>query len=213
MQDLQTITQALNGFDIAFLIATALAVVLACKRGLAGEALHTLIFLMAMVGGTIFMAQTNPTPTPQAAESTQAAFLSINLAYYALAAFLATSVLLRILSPLMMKTISDVGLRSRLWAGLICTTKILATSIFLLLWYAIHAPEPHPTRLLALPNILQNSYLVQLADGGWTQTTHFYLAEKGVLPPPLLTPAEEQQQLLEDEEAPSTDTPPLTTNK
>lgn len=207
MQDLQTLTQALNGFDITFLIASALAVVLACRRGLGGELLHTLIFLMAMVGGTIFMAQTNP-HAGEANESTQAAFLSINLAYYALAAFLATSVLLKVLSPLMMKTITDVGLRSRLWAGLICTTKIIATSIFLLLWYAIHAPEPHPTRLLALPNLLQNSYLVQLADGGWTQSTHFYLADKGVLPPPILPP---EQQLLQDEQQPTTDTPPLTT--
>lgn len=198
MNDLQTISQALNGFDIAFLVASALAIVLACKRGLSQETMHTLVFLIAMVAGTIFMAQTNPS-TPQGAESTQAAFLAVNLAYFALAAFLASSVLLRIFTPLLMKSFSDVGMRSRLWAGILCTVKILATGIFLNLWYAIHAPEPHPTRLLALPEMLQNSQLVQLADGGWTQSVHFYLADKGVLPPPLLTPAEQEQELLHDE--------------
>lgn len=205
MNDLQTISQALNGFDIAFLIAAGLAVVVACKRGLAQETLHTLIFLLAMVAGTIFMAQTNPA-TPEGAESTQAAFLAVNLSYFALAAFLATSVLLRIFSPVLMKGISDVGMRSRLWAGILCTTKIVATGLFLNLWYAVHAPEPHPQRLLSLPGLLHNSYLVQLADGGWTQSVHFYLAHKGVVPDPLLSPEQQEYQLLPDE---SNDTPPM----
>lgn len=187
----------LSQFDTLLLALTALMVAGACMRGLTKELLHTLIFLGAMVAGTVFMNQTNPQPVAgQAGEATQAAFLTLNLAYYALAAYLLTSVFMKFVGPLLMKELHEIGLRSRLSAGCLALTKIMFTAVMLNVFYIAHAPEPNPTRLLALPEVLQTSTLLQLSDANWAQTTAEFLAARNIISAPLPTSETPDDQLL-----------------
>ncbi|MFZ2587803.1 MAG: CvpA family protein [Alphaproteobacteria bacterium] len=181
----------MTNFDIALLALTALMVVSACFRGLNKELLHTTLFAGAMVAGVIFLNQTHPsTGTMPETESTQAAFLTLNLAYYAIAAYLLTSVFMKFVGPLLMKDIREIGIRSRLSAGSLALAKIIFTAVMLNTWYIAHAPEPSPTRLLALPEMLQTSQLLQLSDAGWAQSTAEFLAQQGFLTLPEVLPAE-----------------------
>ena len=174
----------LNIFDAVLLGLALFATVSACSRGFAKETLHTMLFLGAVVAGALFMVQTggNQTRGDHTTDATQAAFLSLNLAYYVLAAYFAVTVALKVVTPLTMKTMSDVGLRARLWAGAQGLLKVICAGLFLNVWYAVHAPDPSPQRLLVLPEAIQNSTLVQLSDGGWTESIVGFLASKGLAP-------------------------------
>lgn len=193
-----------TNFDMGLIGATLVMVIIACRHGLTRELLHTVLFSGAMVSGTIFMMQTN---APK--DATEAAFLSVNLAYFALAAYLLTSVTLKLVAPIMMKTVSDIGLRNRLTSGGLAFMKILVTGVFLNVWYIAHAPEPHPQRLLALPHTLQDSLLLQLSDANWADRTAQFLASKGIMNAPMAEPEVEGGTLTRMEDAAATTDLPM----
>lgn len=167
---------AFNLFDGLFLGITALLVVTACRRGLALEALHTLIYLVAAVAGFVFMHQTNPQTDPY-----NTVFLTVNLCYFMLAAYLLTSVVLRAVGGMMMKTPGPTGLRGRLFAGLLALTKIVGTALLVHVWFIANSAEAHPERLAPLPDLLRNSELVRRSDDGFAQAIADFLANQGII--------------------------------
>lgn len=168
---------AFNLFDGLFLGVTALLVVAACRRGLALESLHTLIYLCAAVAGFIFMQQS----ADAGADPYNTVFLTINLGYFMLAAYLLTAVVLRMLGGVMMKTTGPTGMRGRLFAGLLALTKIVGTALLIHVWFIAHSPEANPERLAPLPEILRNSELVQRSDAGFAQSIADFLANHNLV--------------------------------
>ncbi len=86
---------------------------------------------------------------------------------------------MKVLSPLVIGH-EAVGMRSRLWAGVLSLTKLAAVVFGLNLWFAVHSQNVHPARITELPIILQESYLVRLSDR-FTEDLYIWLAQKNIL--------------------------------
>ncbi|MCP5405790.1 MAG: CvpA family protein [Pseudomonadaceae bacterium] len=175
---MEQLIQNLNLFDGIFLAVTLFLAVIACRRGVVNELIHTLIFLAAATAGFIFMNQSTI-----AADPFNTVFLTTNLGYFLLAAYLFSSFLLGTLGYLMMKDQAPPGLRGRLSAGGLALVKILGAALMLHVWYIAHMPLPHPDRLDPLPALLKNSELVQRSDApnGFANRLALFFQRQGLL--------------------------------
>lgn len=166
---------AFTNVDWLIVVAGLGSIYAACQRGLGKETLHTIVFMLALAGGYLYL-RSQPL---EASDSTAAARLLVNLGYYVLTAYVLTWAVLRFGSPLILDG-QVPGLRSRFWAGALALAKLLATVLGLNLWYAIESPDAHPLRLQALPAVMRDAKLVQLSDAT-TDDLYRWMSAKGWL--------------------------------
>lgn len=159
--------------DAAILLAALLSVLSACRRGIAREMLHTVLFgAMLLIGYLLLRGQ----PAP---DQSNLAFWVANISYYVVTAYALTWLVLTVTSPLVMGP-HEVGYRSRFWAGALSLVKVAAMILGVNLWFAVHSPFAHPARLQSLPHVMQDSIVVQQSDA-LTEQIYLWLAGQGML--------------------------------
>ncbi|RYG58818.1 MAG: hypothetical protein EON60_12230 [Alphaproteobacteria bacterium] len=161
--------------DVAIALAILGSVLGACHRGLAREMLHTVMFAILVVIGYVLIRN----KAVQATSADDVIFWLVNSMYYLITAYVLTWVAMKVLSPLVIGR-EAVGMRSRLWAGILSLVKLASVVFGLNLWFAVNNTEAHPARLESLPNILRESALVHLSDR-YTEDLHIWLAENNLI--------------------------------
>lgn len=164
----------LTAMDWVF-VAVGLGVVYsACQRGLGRETLHSILFVLAMMGGIIFLQNQPKVETKEAA-----AHLLVNFSYYVVTVYVLMWAVLKFGAPLLLDGHSP-GFRSRFWGGVLAMAKLVGTMLCLNLWFAMNSPDAHPLRLNPLPAVLRDAKLIQLSDAT-TDEIYRWLAGKGWL--------------------------------
>lgn len=161
--------------DVAIATAILGSVLGACHRGLAREMLHTVIFAILVVIGYVLFRN----KAVQATNPEDIIFWLVNSMYYLITAYVLTWVAMKVLAPLVIGR-ETIGMRSRLWAGILSLTKLAAVVFGLNLWFALHNEQSHPARLESLPPILRESALIRLSDR-FTEDLHVWLAKNNLL--------------------------------
>ncbi|RYG58943.1 MAG: CvpA family protein [Alphaproteobacteria bacterium] len=161
--------------DVAIALAILGSVLSACHRGLAREMLHTVMFaILVAVGYVLFRNKALEASSPD-----DVIFWLVNSMYYLVTAYVLTWVAMKVLSPLIIGR-EAIGMRSRLWAGILSLAKLASVVFGLNLWFAVNNTEAHPARLESLPTILRESALVHLSDR-YTEDLHVWLAENNLM--------------------------------
>lgn len=164
---------SLTLLDAAILLACLLSVLGAIHRGIAKEMVHTVLFGLLVIGGYVTM-QSMPAPSAD-----NLSFWVSNISYYLITAYALTWVIMTVVAPLMLGR-HEIGYRSRFWAGVVSIVKIAAVVLGLNLWFAVHSPYAYPAREQSLPEVMQDSVVIQHTDAV-TETLYQWLVAHNLL--------------------------------
>lgn len=165
----------LNLFDAFASVALVATVLSACHRGLAREALHTVMFMIMVGVGLIFLKGQTMPKTPEELEKAV-----ISAAFYLGAMYVLMWGAMKVVTPFILAPEHVHSFRSRFWAGALSILKLAICIFGLNLWFAIKSPDAHPLRLQTFPELVQESLLVQLSDRE-TDRLYRWLAEQKLL--------------------------------
>lgn len=166
----------MNFIDIVSVIFILGAVLSACHRGLGREVLHTTLYLVVGGGCVLFL---NNTPIPQT--QPEVSKMALSILFFLMAMYAFTWGAVKFIAPLIMP--SEVrNVRSQFWAGALSALKIVIMILSVNMWYAQHSVEGGQARLTYLPQMMQQSVFVHIADRA-TDDVYRVLAQQNILNP------------------------------